>query len=283
MPKIIPLSKSHRRGRHSNLFSLLSMNHTIPPPTTTRIVSDEDMQICSTPVSSPSRLSQSFSRRCEEDDDDDRGVVSDDTAQSTVATDSESIMDFDHETFHRMSRHSPSMCLSSLAEFVDKSSPMTPFLQRYRSRSIDSNSSDFFTSPNSTTIASSPWGQFVDMLVPEEDEVTHDVHFHILNSSQPFCVSPSVLGEQQQQHLSVGGGAALMIASKEESRFGAPYPRNRVRPRNGRQSPPTRIQLKFKKQFGNDNEAKERDCLDDFVLKCPEMDEASLRLGSLSF
>lgn len=257
MPKIVPLSISHRRhGRHNNLCTLMSVNMA----TTARIVSDEDMQIASPQqVSTSDIIIQSFRRSsndfCVLDDiplspQNNNERSRPETLFSIRTTEAGNL-----GTMNRFARPSPSMCLSSMAGPMDKSTPVTPPCQRFRSCSIDSNNNDA-TTPN---VISSPWGQFVDMIVPEEEEVTHSISNSNLHAA--------MIGEECHN------------VSLSRERYGAPYPRNRVRQRRMQ---PTRIHLSFKNQF-SDRSHMEQDGLQDFVLTCPEMDEAALRLGSLSF
>lgn len=258
MPKLLPpLSKRHRRSRQNNLCNLVALHST-----TTRIVSDEDMQLtsCSSPCDSDesyhSVISINNSKSSQVSSNSRIPSISYSQASSSDSPVTSLLSSEQQDS--RLRRPTPSDCLVELAREDDARAPVTP---PYRSRSISVDSTTDVTSPS---CRSSPWGHFVDMQIPEEAEVSHGASTPPPRRSfLPVSICPDL---------------------KPSSWYGGssdPYPRLKPRSHPVRLSS-SRIPLTFSRRF-QDLSSERYGALEGYVLTCPDMDDTVDRLESLSF
>jgi hypothetical protein len=172
---------------------------------------------------------------------------------------------------------------------------------RPRSCSIDSTGSSCQEHQRtSKQLLLSPWGHFVDLQIPEDDEVSYASTLPVVGATgSPFrklrttFLPGSLCAELQKQSLGSFCFGGVSNTSTGNAHANVPYLRGRrstasrdwkAQRLSTLSSSLNRIPLSFSKRFRHTSTKEPfNESLEDFILMSPDVDEATVQLGSLSF
>jgi hypothetical protein len=303
MPKSIPLSRRHRRSRQSNLCNLLSIEHN--HVSTTRIVSNDNIvNSCNendtedvvtsrqvNPIVSLSSFFDSFSSldKIENTDISGTSLSGAKSVAATKITPSRSNDGYTNTRNQFLRRSLPSVCLPGLAdnsscamktELISPSNTTFEKQIRPRSCSIESTRShEHDIDCCSSLTVMSPWGQFVDMQKPGDDEVSHFTTSPG-QGRRPVFVPGSLRAEIQKQPFGSWCDKLKSIhySYPQENRSNTEV---KYHYRRSSQSMKNRVPLSFSTRFRHSQT--DNNSLEEFILVSPDVEEATYHLGSLSF